>query len=244
MLDRSGPLAPASSSGNPADSAPSDVRLDVRVVVAPGPATSGRLASHREFYLKPPHSLVPPDGVISHRPELGSLSYRGQLGLILEPTDRHTPPDRILERVAFVVLAAEVVSIERLAVGWEGTMWHVRYGEGGAFDGSCPVGAVAAPIRTAADLQGLRLVDDWGATDVEVGQVAEFLAYVNRWLALGPGVLVLAGAGHGPRLELDGADPVVVFDAAEPRVGPGGHVRVDGGALGRIDVSVIAAAGA
>ena len=214
------------------------VRLDPRVIVASGPEVVGRLERHREFYLKPRQCLLPAEGVIPYRFQLDPLSYRGQLGLLLEPTDRHTPAAAILDRVRSVVLAAEVVSIARLEVGWEGTMWHVRYGEGAAFDGSCPIGPSMATVSGPEELDDLVLVDEWGTFAPDLGAVADFLAYVNRWLLLGPDVLVLAGAGHGPRLELQGLNPVAVFDDREPRVRRGEHVRVDGGPLGRIDAFV------
>lgn len=217
-------------------------RLRPRVIIAPGPRADRALARHREFYVKPAHCLLPPGGAIGHRPELGALSYRAQLGFLLAPTDRHTPATEILGRVRGVVGVAEVMSTDRLEVGWEGTMWHIRYGEGGAFDGSCPVGPSLARFDSSDDpgaaLGDLRLADAWGAWDVDSGEVAEFLGYVNRWIQLGPDVLVLAGAGHGPRLELEGRQPRVVFGADEPRVLPGQRVTVDAGRLGRIDVAV------
>jgi len=215
----------------------STAHLDPRVIVAPGPKVRGSLARHREFYLKPPSSLVAPGDTVPYTPALGTLSYRGQLGILLRPTERHTPADRILDHVEAVVLAAEVVSIDRLKVGWEGTMWHVRYGEGGAFDGSCPVGPVLARIR-ADEMDGLQLDDGREPVPADVGAIAEFLAYVSHWLTLGPNILVLAGSRHGPKLDLDGRDPRVLFEPPEPRVGPGGRIRTDGGVLGQIDVPI------
>jgi hypothetical protein len=233
---------PAVSDGAVSDPTVTVTRLRPRVIIAPGPQAEGALARHREFYVKPTHCLLQPDGRIVHRPELGVLSYRAQLGFIFAPTDRHTPSTEILGRVRGMVAAAEVVSIDRLEVGWEGTMWHIRYGEGGAFDGSCPVGPALARFdgtRNLGDaLADIRLADGWGSCDIDQGAVAEFLGYVNRWIRLGPDVLVLAGAGHGPRLELDGHQPRVAFDASEPRVLPGQRITVEAGALGRIDVAV------
>lgn len=224
-----------------AGGSPGGILLAPRVIIAPGPRVDTALIRHREFYVKPRHSLLPPDGVVPHRRELGALSYRAQLGFLLQPTDRHTPAPDILRSVRGLVAVAEVVSVDRLEVGWEGTMWHIRYGEGGAFDGSCPVGPSLARIdRDTVEeaLGAIGLTDSWGTSEIDPGAAAEFLEYVNQWIRLGPDVLVLAGARHGPRLELDGRQPRVVFDDVEPRVLPGGRIKVDAGVLGRIDVAV------
>jgi hypothetical protein len=212
--------------------------LEPKMIVAPGPRLGrGVKAAHREFYLKPASSVLPPRGAIPRRSELGLLSYRAQLGIRLRPTDRWTPAVEILDRVLELVLAAEVMSIERLGVGWEGTMWHVRYGEGAAFDGACALG----PWTVTPDelrIEEVELSDAWGAWAVQPAEVAEFLAYVNRWLPLGPDVLVLAGAAHGPELLLEGGQPSVIFGAAEPRIAPGGLVSAHAGVLGEIGARV------
>lgn len=224
------------------DSGTRDAVLTPSIIVAPGPRVDSGLDRHREFYVKPAHCLLAPAGTLPYRPDLGTLSYRAQLGFILEPTDRFTPPAQILSRVRGLVAAAEVVSIDRLEVGWEGTMWHIRYGEGGAFDGACPIGPSMARIGAGdslpEQLEGLRLTDAWGSFGIDVGDVASFLGYVNRWLRLGPEVLVLSGAGHGPRLRLDGQQPTVVFDEREPRVRAGGMITVEAGILGAIGVQI------
>jgi hypothetical protein len=214
------------------------------VVVAPGPRPDPalpeqaiRLAGHREFYLKSGHTVIGAEDAIPYRDALGALSYRAQLGLIFRPTDRHTPATAILDRLAGVVLAAEVYSVDLLRVGWEGTMWHVRYGEGASFDGACPIGPI---LVTADELLGaeVRLTDGAGDAAVEWADVAEFAAYVNEWMELGPSVLVLAGSRHGPVMTLEGADPVIRFPSGEPAIGLTDVVRVSSPALGNVAAPV------
>jgi 2-keto-4-pentenoate hydratase/2-oxohepta-3-ene-1,7-dioic acid hydratase in catechol pathway len=214
------------------------------VVVAAGPEPAGGdLRGHREFYLKSAHTVIGPNSAIPYHPGLGTLSYRGQLGLVLARTPRHTPAERILERVIAAVVSADVVSIDLLRPAWEGTMWHIRYGEGGSFDGSCPVG----PELVTADelrLGELRLEDAAGDLPVDADAIAELLAYVSHWMALGPEVLVLTGGTHGPVFEREpSGEPVVTFGPAEPRLGPGDRVRVNS-AIGSLDVPIAAAHGA
>lgn len=217
------------------------------VVIAPGPRPDpgqdmARLARHREFYLKSPHTVVRSGSRLRHRPALGRLSYRAQLGLIFEPTPRHTPPERILERVRGVVLAAELVSIDLLRVGWEGTMWHVRYGEGASFDDSC---VVADRLIDAGDVIGreVHIVDAAGDGRVGWSEVAEFCAYVSGWLELRPDSLLLAGSRHGPVLSTDGADAVIRFPDEEPRLGPGDEVLASSPQLGEVRATITSAEG-
>lgn len=214
------------------------------VVVAAGPRPdpalpeqATRLASHREFYLKSGHTVIGAEDAIPYRDALGALSYRAQLGLIFRPTDRHTPAAAILDRLAGVVLAAEVYSVDLLRVGWEGTMWHVRYGEGASFDGACPIGPL---LVTADELLGgeVRLADAAGDAAVEWPDVAEFAAYVNEWMELGPSVLILAGTRHGPVMTLDGTDPVIRFPSEEPALGPSDVVWATSPALGEVAAPV------
>jgi len=214
------------------------------VVVAPGPRPDPalpeqaiRLAGHREFYLKSGHTVIGAEDAIPYRDALGALSYRAQLGLIFRPTNRHTPAAAILDRLAAVVLAAEVYSVDLLRVGWEGTMWHVRYGEGASFDGACPIGPL---LVTADELLGaeVRLTDGAGDAAIEWPDVAEFAAYVNEWMELGPSVLVLAGSRHGPVMTLEGADPVIRFPSGEPALGPSDVVRASSSALGEVAAPV------
>ena len=212
------------------------------VVVAPGPRPDPsldveRLARHREFYLKSAHTVVPAGSRLRYRPALGQLSYRAQLGLLFADTPRNTPADRILEGVRGIVLAAELTSVDLLRVGWEGTMWHIRYGEGASFDDSCVIGL---EVFDPADLvhSTVQLEDSVGAGVVDWQAVAEFCAHVNGWMALRPDMLLLAGSDHGPLLSMDGADAVVRFPAAEPRVGPGDEVIVRSPRLGEVRAEI------
>ena len=216
------------------------------VVVAPGPRPDPdldveRLQSHREFYLKSAHTVVSGARTLRYRPALGKLSYRAQLGLRFDVPARHTPADEILEHLHSVVLAAEIVSVDLLQVGWEGTMWHVRYGEGGSFDDSCLLAGDLIDAKTVLATRPV-IEDPMGPTEVEWSSVAEFAAYVNGWMELREDVLLLAGSSHGPVLSLDGADAVVRFPPDELRVGPGDEVWVRSPQLGEARATVVEAA--
>jgi 2-keto-4-pentenoate hydratase/2-oxohepta-3-ene-1,7-dioic acid hydratase in catechol pathway len=220
------------------------VPLATAVVVAPGPTVAAdhahRLHAHREFYLKSAHTVVAGHGELPYREALGTLSYRAQVGLVLAPGARRLDTGAVLDQVLGVVLAAELYSVDLLRVGWEGTMWHVRYGEGASFDGACPIGSMFVTLDELR-LGELQLEDKSGARRLNEDAVAEFVAYVSGWMQLGPTTLVLAGSGHGPRLIVEHDDPVVAWPDGEPRLTTGDRVSARGNGLGEIDVVVGAA---
>lgn len=211
------------------------------VVVAPGPwidPGAGRgLELHREFYLKSAHTVIGPKAPVPYSDALGVLSYRAQLGLVFAPTGRHANAGSILDRLLGAVLAAELYSVDLLRPGWEGSMWHTRYGEGASFDGACPTSDVFV-TADELELDGFVLEDAAGAWTVERGQLAEFAAYVSNWLELVPGVLFLVGSPHGPSLTLDGTEPVIRFADEEPRLGPGDRVWARSNSHGEIDAPI------
>lgn len=210
-------------------------------VVAPGPrlgATGRDLGRHREFYLKSAHTLHPPAQRVPYREAVGTISYRAQLGIVVQPgTGRWPDPATVLDKVLGIVLVAELMSVDLLRVGWEGTMWHTRFGEGASFDGATVCGPWLATDEDAV-LAAITLSDQWGDAAVDTLSVADELAYVGRWIALEPSLLVLAGSPHGPVLRLDGTEPLIDFDAREPRVGPGDRVSAAATGLGTIDAQI------
>lgn len=212
-------------------------------VVAPGPTTSRAgnardLSAHREFYLKAATTLHPGDTPVPYRNAIGVLSYRAQLGVVMKPdSGRSLTPDEALASVFGVVLVAELLSVDLLRVGWEGTMWHTRFGEGGSFDGATVCGPWLATADTF-NLADARLADAWGAWNVDANAVGEQLAYVSRWMPLGPELLVLAGSRHGPRLVEVDREPVVEFPPDEPRIRPGDVIEATGDGLGEVRTSV------
>lgn len=216
--------------------------LEPVTVVAPGPRIDPSavrdLSGYREFYLKSAHTVQGATDPIPYRDAVGTLTYRAQLGLVMRPgTGRHVPVGSVLDAVLGAVLAAELMSIDLLRVGWEGTMWHTRFGEGASFDGSCPLGPWLA---TGEDLNlaSVVLADASCEAPVDAATVADELAYVSRWMALGPQLLVLAGSTHGPLLRLDGAEPLIEFGAEEPRVVAQGVIAAEGTGLGTIEAPV------
>ncbi len=211
------------------------------VVVAPGPRLDpeheDRLAKHREFYLKSAHTLIGPTGTIPYRPALGTLSYRAQVGLVMGTTPRHAPAGTVLDGVLGAVLAAELYSIDLLRVGWEGTMWHVRYGEGASFDGACPIGGFFVSADEF-ELDGLPLEDSTQTSKVRREDVAGFVSYVSRWMTLGPSTLVLAGSSHGPLLSIEDREPVLRFPELEAQVREVGRITARSAPLGEIDIRI------
>jgi 2-keto-4-pentenoate hydratase/2-oxohepta-3-ene-1,7-dioic acid hydratase in catechol pathway len=192
---------------------------------------------HRELYLKSPHTAVASGSRLRYRPALGVLSYRSQLGLLFDDVPRHTPAERILSHVRGVTLVAELLSVDLLRVGWEGTMWHIRYGEGASFDDSCVLGeTVHGPDAIVGS--PVEVTDATGTSAIEWDVVAELCARVSTWMAIGPDMLLLAGSARGPILSIEDTDAVVRFPEGEPRLGPGDDIAIESPQLGVVRATI------
>jgi len=188
-----------------------------QTVVAPGPRLTGPAGwnkRHREFHVKPGSALAPSGSTLEGRGRL--LVYRVQLALVFRSTPRSTPADAILQRVAECRLAIELIDMAGLVVSWEGPRWHIRYAEGAAFDGSCALSA-GRPLDEVRDGDSAAVAYAGGSAELGWTAAAEFAAFVNRYVALGPELLILAGwplgpalgrGANGPELETSGAPSV------------------------------------
>jgi hypothetical protein len=192
---------------------------ELEAVIAPGPRLNGPPAwneRHREFHVRP-GSVIARSG--AHLDASGrALVYRVQLGLTFEPTGRATPPGRILGCAADCRLVLELLDMNGLHIGWEGPRWHLRYAEGAAFDGSCVVGQPRR-LDEVRDGDTIQVVSSRRSIRIDWAAVADFAAFVNRYVALGPRLLVLAGWPLGPTLRPS---------AGRPELEAGGSARFAG----------------
>ena len=201
-------------------------------VVAPGPRLIGPAEwneRHREFHVKPGSALAPSGSDLDGRGR--SLVYRVQLGLSFRPTPRGTPADAILRYVSECRLAIELIDMAGLVVGWEGPRWHIRYAEGAAFDGSCVL-SPGRPLDEVRDGDLAAIAYPGGSAELGWSAAAEFAAFVNCYIPLGPELLILAGWPLGPALGRGASQPELETGGAPP---VHGAVWATNATLGRVE---------
>jgi 2-keto-4-pentenoate hydratase/2-oxohepta-3-ene-1,7-dioic acid hydratase in catechol pathway len=187
-----------------------------------------------EFYLKSAHTVVGPGQPILYLPAQAKYyDCTTELGVIIGKPGRYIPEDKVLEHI-YGFTVAHNVYCDRLQVGWEGTMFHVRYSEGTSFDHAAPLGPwivtkdeVGDPEKLGMQLfvNGL-LRDDLNTKDLLRG-IKEFVSYCSTFITLDPGVLILSGSPNGPVFGKDHNGRPVIKDLRDnPRyLQPGDLVR-------------------
>lgn len=211
--------------------------FDTRSVIAPGPriAAESRWADrHREFHVKP-SAVLADSGSQLGGGFLGAVGYRIQAAAVFAQTPRHSSQEALQSRLLGCHLLIELISETGFTLGWEGPRWHLRYGEGMSLDGACPV---SPQLVTADEFAGTDLAvrHSGGHTVLRWAAVLEFAAFVNRYVELGPGIMLLAGWPSGPTLSATEGVPNLVFDA--PKAVPGSKIWAESDVLGRAECIV------
>lgn len=212
-----------------------------RSVIAPGPriaAANGWADRHREFHVKP-NAVVADSGSEFGHGLVGPVGYRVQAAMVFAQTPRHSTEATLQRRLMGCHLLIELISQAGLTLGWEGPRWHLRYGEGMSLDGACPL---SAQLVTADEFVGTDLAvrHSAGNTVLRWSSLLEFAVFVNRYVELGPEVMLLAGWPEGPTLSMSDGTPTLIFDApgAEPR----STVWAESDVLGRVECTIRAQA--
>lgn len=106
-------------------------------------------------------------------------------------------------------------------------------------DGACPV---SAQLVTADEFAGTDLAvrHSGGHTVLRWASLLEFAVFVNRYVDLGPEMLLLSGWPDGPTLSISDGTPTLIFDTpgAEPR----STVWAESDVLGRVECTIQAQA--
>lgn len=208
-----------------------------RSVMAPGPRIAGAngwAERHREFHVKP--STVSADsGSLFGRGLVGPIRYRIQAAMVFAQTPRHSSEAVLQRSLMGCHLLIELISEAGFTLGWEGPRWHLRYGEGMSLDGSCPV---SPQLVTADEFVGtdLSVRHSGGHTALRWASLLEFAAFVNRYLELGPEMMVLSGWPEGPTLSASDGTPTLIFDT--PGAEPGSSVWAESDVLGRVECTI------
>ena len=212
-----------------------------RAVIAPGPRLEGPpdwQERHREFHVKPASVIAPARSALPRAP--ASVRYRVQAGLVFGPMPRCTPAGRILDRLIGCHLVTELIDVDAFRIDWEGPRWHIRFGEGMSFDGACPVSPVLATPDEFPP-EGIGVQHAGGTTLLAWDALADFAALVNRYLELGPELLILAGWPLGPVLAAANGRPQLTFDTPISSLGTDG-AWADNSVLGRVECRLEAVA--
>ncbi|HHU76562.1 MAG TPA: fumarylacetoacetate hydrolase family protein [Firmicutes bacterium] len=212
--------------------------LEPLTVIGAGPgleeADDPQMHNYIEFYLKSGHTVVGPGAPILHLPgQAQNFDCNVELGVIIGLPGRHIPPEKIMEHIyGFTVISN--VYCEKLQVGWEGTMFHVRYSEGTSFDNACPTGPYIVTREEVGDPENLEmklfvngtLRDSTNTKDLLRG-IKEFVSYCSTFITLEPGLLILCGSPLGPVLGKDGDGRPVIKDLRQnpSYLKPGDRVR-------------------
>jgi acylpyruvate hydrolase len=199
--------------------------LTPKTIICAGPQVQDpSVLQHGEFYLKSPHAIVRPGGTIRVQAAVGSITYEAQIAVIIGKGGRHLTPEQAGETIFGYTAAINLVSRRRLAPGWEGTMWHNRYGDGASFDDSLIVG----PLVVTADEFGPP-----GGQSVELsfnGQAVcsyvlkevrptlhQWIAYCSTFITLEPGLLIVLGSPHGALFTYNSSGEPMVLHADLPQ---------------------------
>jgi 2-keto-4-pentenoate hydratase/2-oxohepta-3-ene-1,7-dioic acid hydratase in catechol pathway len=161
------------------------------------------------LFLKPPSSLLPPDGAIELPPESHRVEFEGEIGVVVGAPLRRASEDEARQAIRGIVALNDVTArdLQRSDGQWTRAK---------GFDTFCPVGPEAA---APAELESLEVVTRVNGNERQHGfardmafPIPTLLAYISRVMTLEPGDLVATGtpAGVGPLLPGDEVEVEVV----------------------------------
>jgi 2-keto-4-pentenoate hydratase/2-oxohepta-3-ene-1,7-dioic acid hydratase in catechol pathway len=178
------------------------------------------------LFLKPPSSLLAPNGVIRMPSLSNRVDYEGELAIVIGRRSRNIGPDedvRPFIRGYVIVNDVTARDIQKSDGQWT---------RGKGFDTFCPVGPIVsneidpiagAPVTVTTRLNGA--VKQQGSTADLIFPIPDLLRYITATMTLEPGDIIPTGtpAGVGPvqpgdriQVEIDGLGILENVFAAEP----------------------------
>ncbi|HHW01334.1 MAG TPA: fumarylacetoacetate hydrolase family protein [Thermoanaerobacterales bacterium] len=198
--------------------------LRPRTIMAPGPEledpSDKSMYNYIEFYLKSEHAVVGPGvPIIKESKFTGRIDFEPELALVIGKRGRFLDRENVLDHVFGYTIMNDVYSIDRLVVGWEGTMFHVRYGEGASFDNSAPIGPWIVTKDEIENPENLtlrkyvngELVDERNTSQL-LRSVREFASYCSTYFTLQPGLMIATGYPNGLVFGKDSNNRPVIKD--------------------------------
>jgi len=149
------------------------------------------------LFLKPPTSVLPPDGTIELPPESQRVEFEGEIGVVIGAPLRRADEGTARKAIRGIVALNDVTArdLQRSDGQWTRAK---------GFDTFCPIGP-EAPVP--ADLDALEVVTRVNGDERQRGRASQMafsipmlLAYISRVMTLEPGDVVATGtpAGVGP----------------------------------------------
>jgi 2-keto-4-pentenoate hydratase/2-oxohepta-3-ene-1,7-dioic acid hydratase in catechol pathway len=149
------------------------------------------------IFLKPPSSVLSPDGTIELPPESQRVEYEGEIGVVVGAPLRRGSEEEARRAIRGIVALNDVTArdLQRSDGQWTRAK---------GFDTFCPIGPEAAP---PSDLQSLEVVTRVNGEERQRGRARDMafpiptlLSYISRVMTLEPGDVVATGtpAGVGP----------------------------------------------
>ncbi len=178
------------------------------------------------LFLKPPSSLLAPNGVIRMPSLSNRVDYEGELAIVIGRRCRNLGPDedvRTFIRGYVIVNDVTARDIQKSDGQWT---------RGKGFDTFCPVGPIVsneidpvagAPVTVTTRLNGV--VKQQGCTADLIFPIPDLLRYITATMTLEPGDIIPTGtpAGVGPvqpgdriQVEVDGLGILENVFASEP----------------------------
>lgn len=204
-----------------------DVKLQMpikpKTIMCPGPGLENpgdpKMHNYLEFFLKSQDTVIAPNAAIIKDKSVGRINCVPELALIFGKRGRFLEEDNVLDNVFGYTILNDVYSVDRLVVGWEGTMFHVRYGEGASFDTTAPIGPWIVTKDEIGNPENLvmkkyingKLVEETNTKDL-LRSVREFASYCSIYFTMQPDILVSTGNPEGPKLGIDENDRPVIKD--------------------------------
>lgn len=174
---------------------------DPRIIVCAGANYASQLVgtgrsrpSRPPLFLKAVNTVTGPGTSIERPAELGRLEYEGELAVVMSRTARDVRRDDVASYVLGYTCANDVTAHDWRADG--------QWTRAKSLDTFCPLGPwVETAITDPGDLRlrtrlNRRTVQDCSTSDM-VFDVGELIAWITRWITLGPGDVVLTGSPGG-----------------------------------------------
>lgn len=167
------------------------------------------------LFMKPPSSLLAPDGTLLLPPESERVEHEAELAVVVGTRGRRIPRERALDHVFGYTIACDVTARD---LQKKDGQWTRAKG----FDGFCPLGPEVVQGVDPGGL-GVRLrvngqARQDGNTRDMVFDVATLIAHVSAVMTLEPGDLILTGTPEG-------VGPLVAGDRVEVEIDELGVLR-------------------
>lgn len=182
------------------------------------------LMRHTEFYLKSSHTIIgPKQEIIIDLSRTDKYDVQVELGVVIGKSGRFIPEDKIMDHIFGFTIVHNVINRDRMQVGWEGWMWHIRYGEGASFDNSTPIGPWIVEKNDINNLEDLELkkyindelIESHNSKDL-LRSVKQFVSYCSTFFTLEPGLFISTGSPGGWVLGRDGQGNPVLKPGKHP----------------------------